>query len=72
MKVSLSGDEEGEWKVAPLRRDILVLTVGESDDAVGSEGVTAAEVVFVVRRGWVKDIAQWPGRRGAGSRLKCC
>lgn len=45
----------GEWKVAPLRRDILVLTVGWPD-ALEGVGVRAEDVVFVVRRGWLNDM----------------
>jgi hypothetical protein len=50
----------GEWKVAPLRRDMLVLTVGWPD-AFDEVGVRAGEVVFVVRRGWRNDMLEWPG-----------
>jgi hypothetical protein len=46
---------DGEWKVAPLRRDMLVLTVGRPD-AVDEVGVREEDVVFVVRRGWLNDI----------------
>lgn len=42
---------DGEWKVAPLRRDMVVLTAGVDD-----EGVIADDVVFVVRRGLVEAI----------------
>lgn len=45
----------GVWKVAPLRRDMLVLTVGRPD-AFEDVGVRGDEVVFVVRRGWLNDI----------------
>lgn len=47
--------EEGEWKVAPLRREaIVVLTVGRLDEF--ARRVTAIDVVFVVLRGCVNDI----------------
>ena len=41
-------EEEGAWKVAPLWRDMLVLTVAD-------EGVTATEDLLE-RRGWLRDI----------------
>lgn len=53
---SCSSGVVGEWKVAPLRRDMLVLTVGRPDAL--DEGVRAGDVVFVVRRGWLKDMVR--------------
>ena len=42
-------EEEGAWKVAPLWRDMVVLTVAD-------EGVTAAEEDLLERRGWLRDM----------------
>jgi hypothetical protein len=58
LNVSSASGEEGMWKVAPLRRDMLVLTVGRPDvvTAVDGEGVRAERVVFVLRRGLLNDM----------------
>ena len=40
---------------------MLVLSVVNGPDALEVEGVRAADVVFVVRRGWVKDMVSGPG-----------
>ncbi len=56
--------------MAPLRRDMLVLTVGRPD-AFSEVGVRAAEdVVFVVRRGLLNDMLS--GQGGGGSMLVHC
>jgi hypothetical protein len=44
---------DGEWKVAPLRRDMTVLTRwGEEGGVIADAG----DVIFVVRRGLVEAI----------------
>jgi len=45
---------------------MLVLSVIEGPDALDVEGVRAADVVFVVRRGWVNDMVSGQGVWRAG------